>query len=361
MDKMMQEEQLIRWYEAIKNFKKKEADDFKKFFESFPHLFSDPKVKRLYQLFTARYFLMYYQYDQAAANLSDAAPEEWEGDYQLNYYYYFFQGILFYHLNDYRKAMRHLTKAEPIVKIVGSDKELAEFDCILAAVYQRTYHFILSNDYAEQALDIFLNNHHYLRSAHCECLIALNYMNMKQYKEAETFLRRALRHSAKVKDEQVKMMVLHNFGIFYARINRPKIALNYLTQALELIHSDWDYAKVQNLFLSAECFYNAGHPEKAKRMLMRAEALAHQTNLEGYSHRCKMAKAKFYNQDDLKEVYEDGIAYLKTNERWDLVSKYSEELASFYKKEQQYEKACHFYTMALEALNIMNQAQMLSL
>lgn len=361
MDKMMQEELLIRWYEAIKNFNKKEADQYKKFFESIPNFFTNEKVRRLHQLFEARYLILYAQYEQASAKLSEMKFCENESDYRLKYFYYFFQGILLYRLKNYVKAIEHMKAAEPIVKTVGSLIELAEFQYQLACVYNRTYHYILSNDYIEQALGIFQDSHYHLRTTHCEIVIALNFVSMKQYNEAETYLQRSLLHSAKVKDERVKMIVLHNFGFFYAMVNQPKVALNYLSQALELIQSDYDYAKVQNLFLSAECFYKTEQMEMARRTLLRAEALAHQANQEDYINLCKMAQAKYIHQGDLKQTYEKGIGFFNANKRWHLVLKYSKELAAVYQNEKAYEKACQYYALALEAQKQIEEAQMQSL
>lgn len=360
MDKMMQEEQLFRWYEIIKNFKKKEANQYKIFFESFPNLISEDKVIKLYHLFRARYFLMYDQYELAARELAHS-PEENESDYQLKYFYYFFQGILSYKIGRYAEGVKHLKVAEPIVKTIGNRKELAEFQYYLACAYHRTYHFILANDCVKEALKIWQENQNHLRTTHCEIVIAMNHIQMKQFKEAEIYLRRSLRHSARVKDEQVKMLVLHNFGYFYTMVEQPKVALTFLNQALELIHSDMNEYKVQNLFLSAECFYKTEQTEKARRTLLRAEALAQQTEFKDYIHLCKMTKAKYFAHSDLKQVYEKGIAHFLGNQRWHLVTKYSEELAVLYQHEQSFEKSCRYYALVIESQKSIKEARMLSI
>lgn len=357
MDRMIQEERLSLWYEAMKNVNVEEADAHRKIIEAYPRSFRDPKLERLFKLFVARHHLMLKQHDLAETVLSEMAPHQQEGDYRFNYYYHFFCGILAYDRKHYNEAIRYFLKAEPIVTTIGKPIELAEFSYKLASVYHRTYHLVLSIEYAQQAFHIFRKQSVFLRMAHCENVIALNYLDMKEYREAERHLGQARRYAAKVKHEEIKMIILHNYGAFYSNQDKPKIALTYLSQAYELLEANALPLKIQNLFLLAKNYFKTGQTEKARRILNRAITLAKEQDNHSYSHHFAILKAKFLEPERLEKAYQAAIGYLNTHERWEYVLEYGEELAALYRKEGAFKEACECYTLAIEAKRKMDRAR----
>lgn len=360
MDRMIQEERLNLWYKAMKNRDIEEADLHKKIIETYPQSFEDLKLRRLFKLFTARHHIMHRELDLAEKVLVEMAPIEQDGDYRFFYYYHFFRGILHYDRKDYKEAIPHFLKAEPIVETIGNPMEFAEFSYKLASVYHRTYHLVLSIEYAQQAFDVFRKHAAYLRTAHCENVIALNYLDMKDYKEAEHHLHNARQYAAKVKDEQIKMIILHNYGSFYSSQNKPKMALIYLSQAYELIKSDTPPLRIQNLFLLAKNYFKTDQTEKARRLLTRATALAKEQNNRSYCYRCDVLKAKYLEPEQLEQAYLAAVEYFNNRETWEYVLTYSEALAIFYKGKEDYQKACKFYDFSIKAKQEMNKARILS-
>lgn len=355
MDTRVQEERLKDWYKAMKNWDKEEAALHKTAFETDEELKNKPEIHKLSRLLTARFHLMNQDLDLAASALAESVPEVDEDD-RVTYFYHFFHGIYEYQRRNYTEAIDHYLKAEPIIKTKNNQEELAEFSYKLASAYHRTYHVVLSIEYAKQALRIFRTHSHYVRMAHCENLIALNYQEIKHYKETERHLRGAWLYAARIRDEEVKRMVLHNFGYFYSQQNDPKTALVYLMQAYELIGSDADLLKIQNLYLSAENYFKMDQKVKAASVLNEAHILARDFEHKGYVLRCDMLRAKYTEPSSFEKTYKTGIRYFHEKERWEIVNDASKELAAFYQKKSRYQEACFYYDLSITARDKIDQA-----
>lgn len=353
-----QREFLNLWYEAIKSQDLEEADNWKKRFDSRSGLFTDPELGKLYDLLQLRYHLLRQDYGRAEESLRQLRPEAVQAHW-LNYYYHFFKGIYHYDRLQYDQAIDHYKKANFFTEQLTPD-ESAEFYYKLAAAYHRNYEITRSIKCAETALDIFRQKSHHKRVTACEILLGINNKDIAQYKEAERHYHNALIAVEKSGDRLLKIMVYHNYGVLSSNQGDPKASLSFLKKAKRLIEPWENRMKVQSLYLLANNYYQSNERDIARRKLHFAIMIAEQSRYPDYIHHCTMLKSKYERPDQFEAVYRQGISFFSERGRWDNVTRYSEELAAYYREKGFHEMAGEFYELAALSRNKLKKERVFS-
>lgn len=353
------QEWLNLWYWSMKYEDKRKAEAHKSKIDSALEAFTEPRLRKWYQLLTARYHLANKDLAAAASVLAETEPIDEEEPSPLGYYYFFFRGIYHYDQGHYRTAiemyLRALPAAEKMAKI-----EKAEFYYKLATAYHRTYQIALSAEFLKKALKIFKQHSFYQRAAHCENVLGLNYHDTKQFKEAQYHYHNALIYAEKAADQYVKMLTLHNFGLLHSDQNEPKAAINHLLQARSLIDSRDQRLNAQNLYLLAKNYFRNGQTANAREMINRGLEASEEMKDKEFYYRCSLLKAKFVEPAFFEKTYREGIAFYFDRELWERVIEYSEELAIYYQGTELFEEACRYYDLAIIARNKIEERRALS-
>lgn len=363
MEVQEQRQLLDRWYGYMKNQQQEQADTQKQEIEDQSGDFTDPDLKRLYELFKVRYYLMYDDLENSAKCLADTGLVQDDKYHWLNYYYYFFRGIYHYTRQEYKTAIEWYTKARLFIADIPIE-ETAELFYKLAAACNRSYQISLSIQHAERALEIFKEHSHFKRISGCESLLGLNNYDIDQYKEAEQHYQEALIYVEKADDSLLKLRILHNLGYLYSEKNEPKKALDYLNQVKQLLETEIElikdnYLKTQNSFLLCRSYFETDQPEKAKEALERGLALSKDEGYEDYEFHLNLLKTKFMEPSHFEEVYSEGITFFKEHDFWEYVIEYSEELASYLRGTGNHEKAVEYFSLAVDARNKMKKERAL--
>lgn len=364
METEEQKEWLERWYGYMKDQQQDNADTQKEKIDARLDEFTDPELKKLYDLLKVRYHLMYEDLEKSTRALAETSLVEEDKYHWLNYYYYFFRGIYHYQRKEYKTAIDWYTKARLFISDIPIE-ETAELFYKLAAACNRTYEISLSIKHTERALKIFKDKSYYKRVASCESLVGLNNHDIKQFKEAEYHYHEALIYVEKANDKLLKMRILHNLGLLYTEKGDPKAALDYLGQCEKFWNTSNDlfedhYLKAQTLYLLTKNYFKTDQIEKALQKLHNGLNLASENENLTYFHRFDLLKAKFAEPVRFERAYKEGICYFKDRERWELVIEYGEELASYLRGTGNHEEAVGYFELVSDARNKMKKERELS-
>ncbi|HEX7063661.1 MAG TPA: tetratricopeptide repeat protein [Bacillales bacterium] len=357
MEIELQQELLRRWYELMKEQEREVAVERKEKIDSAYLYQLDPEMKKLYDLLVVRYHLMCEDLDKATASLSKVGPVEGDCKHWLNYYYYFFRGIYHYDCQEYKTAIESYMKAERLVYDISLE-EIGEFFYKLASAYHRTYKISLSIRCAEKALEVFKKLGHSKRIADCKILLGINNKDIEQYQEAERHYHDALIHAAKTENESLRMTVYLNFGALYSEQNDPETAISYLTKAERLIQTNRNHFKVRISYLLAKNYFYTDQTKEGQQKLHEGIILAKFDPV--FYYRFDLLKAKFIELTRFEEAYKEGVSYYNNREEWQLVIEYSEDLAAYYRRTENYQEACHYYDLAILARNNLEKGRGLS-
>lgn len=351
MNAAEQKEWLDRWYEYIKKEQRDNADTRKKKIENHLNEFTNPDMVKLYQLLKARYFLMYEDLDNTATALEETSLDQNDKYHWVNYYYYFFYGAYYFERRDFKKALDYYMNAKLFISDIPIE-ETAELYYKLAAACTRTYQISRSIKYTNKAMGIFESRNHYKRMADCANLLGLNNHEVGQLKEAERRYHEALLYVEKSNNNLLKMMIIHNLGLFYTDTKYPSKALEYLNQ----VYSDRNkinnpYFKIQNLYLLADNYVMMNSLEDAFLMLQEGLSLSREYDMKDFYYQFELLKVKYWDSHRFEDAYIEAVSYFEENEWWEYVIEYGEELATYLRNNGKHRKAVEYYELAIEARN----------
>lgn len=300
-----------------------------------------------YTLLDFRYKVMKREMTESKTLLTRMEPIRKELGTLLNYYYHFFQGMYHWRTGEYQEALEQYEVAEKLLDEIPDQIEKAEFYYRLAGVYYDMGKHVLSLQYTKQAKDIFrLHPTYEGRLADCENLLGVNCIEIKAYEEAEEHLIRALDLAQKNHDSGLIPLVRYNLGFLYSEQKMSETAIRHLREVY-----DKGASKYKVNFLLAREYYRLGQHDQALPYVVEGLNESRKANNIEFTHRLNMLHALYTTQniDDLEQVINEGVEYLKSNQLWHLVQEHVEALAKRYNELGQYEKASHYYTVGYEA------------
>lgn len=347
---VLQKETLDDWYESMKNFDHDKADNQKAQIES--HLDDykeDPEIWKFYSLLSGRFYLLNYDLEKAAENLSKVKPWPEEKFHWLNYYYNFFNGMVQYELKDYKRAIHYYLKAKQFISDLNV-QETAEFLYKLGSAYHRDFQHSRSIKYTTRALRIFSNKLNFKRMADCKNLLGNNFMQVYDYKESEANFKRAVFYAEKANNSDLKTIILHNLGYLYTEIDL-EVALKYLKQAYVVLQNHDKYFKCQNLFLLSRSYFSLGSKKEATFYLNQGLCLSEDQHYLDYYHHFKILECKYLTtgHNQFETTYKEAIDYFCEHCLWEYVMEFSEEFAVQLRDTGKHEEATHFFKLAIDA------------
>lgn len=270
---------------------------------------------------------------------------------ELSFYHHFFQGIRAYNLRRYddaldcyRIAEKYLNKNNPI--------ETAEFYYRVAAVYYQVQETLMSVNLIQKALEVFEKNGKYRnRLGDCRMLLGLNYIDMRQFVEAEDQFHIARDIAQRINDSGLLARINHNLGFMYAEQGLSEAAVRYLSNVLR--DEDYDYSEsyIKTIFLLTREYFKLNQIDAGKEWYEKGIALAHELNNVEYKVKFTLLNALHLDNKDFESTFKSGIAYLQQEKLWLDIEEYAQIFARFYLDCKGYQKAAEYYEIAIEAKN----------
>ncbi|MGE8204753.1 tetratricopeptide repeat protein [Heyndrickxia sp. NPDC080065] len=346
-------EVLEKWETLITHRNIKQAKELKQEIET---VFEDDKElsqSKKYVFLSARYYFLQKNYSQANTIIEKIGSFS---DESSTFYYQFFKGIHSYNLKKYEDALESYYLAEKHLDQIPP-AEQAEFHYKIASVYYQIKESLMSINYTQRALKIFQKHDNYrLRQSDCSMLLALNYIDMKQFSLAEEEFHEARDKAQKAGNKQALALVNHNLGLMYAEQDLSEAAIRYLTDVIESGNHDYF---LQTMFLLTREHFKLGRIELAKEWLRKGEALAEELGNNEYQMKLKLLHAIHLGTEEFEKTFKEGISYFQNENLWLDVEEYAQIFARFYLQNQEYRKATEYYEITLKAKNMINKMEAL--
>ncbi|MFS1518673.1 tetratricopeptide repeat protein [Bacillus sp. SCS-151] len=248
------------------------------------------------------------------------------------------------------KLQRSLDLLISVEKLSGHNPPI-ELNYYFSLLYGRLNKFSLSMLYGNKALLEFQNSNNYLRVIDTQMILAIDLKQVGAMNESLDLFLKAGEMTDLVQDINRIAKIFHNIGDLYYWNNNYEEASYYFTKSIEnKEYGTEDYIKT--LSGLAEVHMLLGEKEKAKDLVVQTLKLSQQKNLSVnvtlftiYSIQLENNFQKLYSY---LESY--AIPFFIEKNRWHLVSKYGEIIASYHADKQDYKKANEYLTLCNQAL-----------
>jgi tetratricopeptide (TPR) repeat protein len=338
-----------RWYKAIRQQHLQKVHTLKQDIDGQLYLIKNDEVQLIYYyLLNVRYYLLTDQLNEAEKVMNHLEKTYKPGRKAIDYYYYFFKGLLFSYRRNYAEAKKYYLTAESLLMYVDDELEKAEFHYSLANLYYYIRQSLLAVHYALKAKEVFVKHDDYqLKVAGCENILGLSYTTIKDFELAEEHFLLALDIVLKHKNKQLAILIRYNLGLMYAdQPTLSKVAIRYL---LEVYESGYQLHK--STYLLAREYFKIGETDIADRFLQEGLKVCQETENEEYLHHLTILN-KFNheaNDDDLESAVKEGLAFFNNEGLFGFVQDYAEQLAAYYHEKGKYDKSSHYFYLAHEA------------
>jgi tetratricopeptide (TPR) repeat protein len=301
-----------------------------------------------YLLLDARHHILLKDYNEAKVKLEKLGKNFYSFSNLQKYYFYLFNGDLFYSIGHYDKALHNYLEAGSFLDEISNEIEHAEYHYRIGTQYFQLGYASSSVSHAEKAYKIFIEHKEYItRTYDCKVLLALSYTDMHNYQVAASLYEELAEYCEDIDNPEYKMGIYRNLGILYSIQGKVYDAIKQFKMSVSLCIKGEDI--LPSYYLLSEELFKAGENHEALEILNKGLELANKVKNEIFLYRFLILKGKYVNKELEEESYLKGIMYFKEKELYDFVERYSIELADLYFANGKYKNAVEYYRLAKES------------
>ncbi|MFS0562988.1 hypothetical protein AB1K91_19930 [Terribacillus sp. 179-K 1B1 HS] len=337
-------EQLDKLYENIKTEQIRAAGKIRNEIAELEAAIRDEKLLARSMLYEARLEMLKGNLDKGEKLLEGAAEAFVLTDGNL-YYYHFFKGLLLYRQDKLQEAIVEYERAEPFLTVQIDQREVSDFYYKLANTYYYMGMTVFSVLNADKAIEAAISYNQELQLAKCRLLQGLNYLEKADFRKAEQLFLAALENGAAESELQLPLYIHHNLGVLYFKQNQLEKALWYFDRSMQNQHPEY-YLK--SLYYVTECCFLLGRKEEAMDYFAEGFALSKERDEDAYKWMFAMLHKQYIDKDSFEGVWQEGIKYFQSIHDGSNVRYFSEQLAKYYKENQDFENASKYYLLTLK-------------
>ncbi|WP_160722321.1 tetratricopeptide repeat protein [Bacillus sp. USDA818B3_A] len=185
--------------------------------------------------------------------------------------------------------------------------------------------------FGKMALQIFMNQHNFLRILHTLMLLGINYTHSKIYEEAEGCYQHLIRNAEILKEDKMLPQIYHNMGFLQNKMNNHLEAIKYYEKSLALQPAINPHYLV-TMYAIGEIYFSIDSMESAKKYFQEVYSLSKELGNKKYRlladfYLCRMAspqKAYKYLETKVIPYFEE------TNEHIDDLTRFYKMLSDYY-------------------------------
>jgi tetratricopeptide (TPR) repeat protein len=300
----------------------------------------------VYLLLSCRFHLLTSDLDKSGEFQKKAAEYQHAFVPALHYYYHLAEGMRLFAERSYTCALAAYEKAEEYLASINDEVEHGDFHFRKAAVYYYLDISSLSVYHTECAVRVFEKypDYRYLL-ARSELMRGLNFIEQKEFMQAEQALNDALAHTDVTRENSLVTLIQHNIGYLYTEQQMPLAAIPYLSAARK-DHTFPGYLKT--LYLLADSCWKTGQQELAFEAYQEGFQLSMEQNDDIYKWEFAMLHKKYADSANFESVWMEGIDFFKAKGDRYNVRTYASELAAYFKETNQDELAVYYYKLSLQ-------------
>lgn len=317
------------WYQLIYQRKLEEAEDYYKVLkEDQP----DPSSQKLCQF----YEIIHFYYDLMTENHSSAEHlykrlSLKQESFSNQHRQLFFKCAGIYHIqkNQYNEGISYLNRSLQLN--IQEDPEVYYY---ISIIYSRLGQHELSIQHAQKALHGYQRIMNQRRMLETNLVIALGYILLKEYHQAEIYLQNILNVQLSHPIEYLRGMTYHNLGYIRYLQKKYDLALFYLKEAEK--YKTQDYDKLTTWYVMAKIYFLKKDYRSAIPVISQGKRIAKKYHDKKYRYKLFVLEQQIKNNimnAHMVTAFENIILpYFKNNGETDEYEECMQILGDIYKK-----------------------------
>jgi HTH-type transcriptional regulator, quorum sensing regulator NprR len=334
---------LVELAKKINFYQKDSLDDTFAALKELEHIIPFSKYIYNYELYKYRYFLFKENLSGAENQRSLLFKQKKNFSQHEEYLFRYFNSVFLIMKGQFKVADDLLERLYADSNNESVNGDFLYHRALVKGQLNKTGHAI---HFGKMALQLFMDQHNFIRILHTLMLLGINYTDSNIYEEAEVCFQHLIRNAELLKEEKLLLQIYHNMGFLQSKKNNQKDALMYYEKSLSL-QSESNPHYLVTLYSIADMHYLLESFEKAKEGFIAVNTLAKEQGSKKYKllsefylmHLSSQEKAIIYLESKV-------IPYLEETKQ------HNEDLTRFYKMLSDYYNIKGEY---LEAFNYLNK------
>ncbi|MGG3468130.1 helix-turn-helix domain-containing protein [Neobacillus pocheonensis] len=135
--------------------------------------------------------------------------------------------------------------------------------------------------FGKMALQMFMNQHNFIRILHTLMLLGINYTHSNIYEVAHGCFQHLIRNAELIKEEKLLPQIYHNMGHLQNKMKNFKEALYYYEKSLAL-QPNFNQHYLVTLYTIGELYYSLNSFDKARACFQEVNSLAKDLGVKKY-------------------------------------------------------------------------------
>ncbi|MFP7493021.1 hypothetical protein SFC66_04460 [Terribacillus saccharophilus] len=335
------------WYRYIRLGKRQKASDlYHELSGRKEELKQENMLYAVYLLLSCRFHVLVSDLETSDMYHREAGKLKHSFVPALHYYYYLAQGMQLVEKQEYMDALASFEQAESYLSSIDDEVEHADFHFRKAITYYYLEITSLAVFHTEYAVKIFEKYpaYRYLL-ARSELMRGLNFIEQKDFLQAESTLNDALSHTDFEHESHLAALIQHNIGYLYSVQQMQLAAIPYLKAAKD--HRTYS-AYLKTLFLLADCYWKTGQHDLAMDVYKEGFQLSIMEKDDILKWEFAMLHKKYVDRANFETVWIEAIdSFRKLGDNHN-VRNYSSELAAYFTENGQDDLAIYYYKLSLQ-------------
>lgn len=337
---------LNEWYDAMG---KRQFDLARSLHEQInqhlPKLQKNAKLKLRYQLFFARFQLLFEKKDGLNKLFCELKRRKDEMDHELTYYFYFFKG-LFHMVNGApNRAVCRFKEAEQYLPAIQDRFEAAEFYYKTAGAYYMMKSPALSIQYVNKALEIYQDEAGYIKKTlSCRLLLAVNYIDEARYDDAEQLFNESIKITDRINDNNLLCHAYYNFGFLKTAQKKDKEALPFYKKVLgnQRFEKESPVSYLHCVYEAVRALFKTGSDAEGQTVLQKGLYISEKVQNKIMKLKLTALNILYTAQEDPYDRLQKLVLELQKIEAWVDLEVLLQDITDYYKKKGDFEKAAFF-------------------
>ncbi|MEH7357008.1 tetratricopeptide repeat protein, partial [Neobacillus drentensis] len=292
------------------------------------HLIPFSKHFYICELYKYRYLLFKGLFEEAEAQRDLLYKQKKNFSQHENYLFRYYNAIFLILKGQYKNADDILDTLYTENDHETTSGEFLYHRALVKSFLEQSGHAI---HFGNMALQIFMNQHNFIRILNTLMLLGINYTHSNIYEEAQGCFQHLIRNAELLKEEKMLPQIYHNMGFLQNKMKNVKEALYYYEKSLEL-QPKLNQHYLVTLYSIGEIHYSLKSIEKARECFQELNSLSKELGVKKFRlladfyllHMVSPVKAFKYLESKV-------IPYLEeTNEHADDLGRFYKMLADFY-------------------------------
>ncbi|MFC4799849.1 tetratricopeptide repeat protein [Neobacillus sp. GCM10023253] len=270
---------LIREFSNRINFYlKEEIEETYQKLKLIEHLIPFSKYIYIWELFKYRYLLFKGKMDEAEQQKDLLYKQKKNFSQHEEYLFRYYNAVFLMWKGQYKNADDIFDTLHTENNYQATDGEFLYHRALVKSSLEQSGHAI---HFGKLALQMFMNQHNFIRILHTLMLLGINYTNSNIYEEAEECFQHIIRNAELLKEKQLLPQIYHNMGHLQFKMKHFDQALFYYEKSLEL-QPNINQHYLVTLYSIGEINYLLGSQEKSTECFQEVNSLAKDLGAKRY-------------------------------------------------------------------------------